>query len=111
MTSTVTTHTSDLLADPAAVALLRDLYAHARTARTEHAIYPGDDSPSGASYPTEHTWTADHQKVSVHGDCLVFESHGKVLLSAAGVDGVRKGADLLAAIGVLPPRFISGGVL
>lgn len=100
--------TSPLLADPAQVTLIRDLYAHARHVRAEHAIYSFGNGLGQPMGPVEHTWTAGHHRVSVQGDCLIYESNGTVLMSAAGVDSVRKAAELLAAIGVLPQRFIGG---
>ena len=107
MTITVTPTASELLADSAQVALVRDLLAHARTVRAQHHIYPGGNSASGANWPAEHTWTAGTSRVLIHDGWLVYLSHGAPLLKVHVTD-VRQVAQLLAAIGVLPQRFTGG---
>lgn len=103
-----TTHTSDLLADPDAVALLRDLYAHARHVRAQHHIYSYGNGRSQTMAPVEHTWTAGNNRVLIHDGWLLYLSHGAPLLKVQ-IDTVRQAGQLLAAIGVLPQRFIAGG--
>lgn len=92
------------LADPTTVALLRDLYAHAWRVRAEHANYSMGDGRGGAYGPKEHTWTAGELRVSYCDGELRYLSHGVPLLKVHVVS-VRQAAQVLAAIGVLPPRF------
>ncbi|MEV1331166.1 hypothetical protein AB0J20_16490 [Micromonospora costi] len=99
---------SSLLDDPANVTLLRELYAHARKVGAKHTSFAFVGVSGQAQYGWEHTWTAGDQDVTVDGDLLVYRSRGRVVLSAAGVDGVQKVAELLAAVGVLPQRFAGG---
>ena len=108
MTVTVASTTTSLLADPANVALIRDLYAHARHVNAEHATYSMGDGRGGAYGPAEHTWTAGELRVSYCDGELLFLSHGVPLLKVHVVS-VRQAAQVLAAIGVLPPRFAQGG--
>ncbi|MEU5939379.1 hypothetical protein ABZ807_09330 [Micromonospora sp. NPDC047548] len=98
------TTTSKLLADPTQIALVRDLYAHARKVRAEHAIYSYGNGLGQAMAPVEHTWTVGTRRVLVHDGWLLYLSHGAPLLKVQ-VDNVRQVGQLLAAIGVLPPEF------
>lgn len=96
-----------LLADPATVALLRDLYARARHVRAEHATY-SFGHPNGRPYgPVEHTWTAGESRVSYSDGELIYKRHGVPLLHARHVTNPRQVADLLAAVGVIPQGFAS----
>lgn len=99
------TTTSTLLADPAQVALIRDLYAHARTVHAEHATYSYGNGRGQAMAPVEHTWTLGHDRVLIHDGWLLYLRHGAALLKVH-VDTPRQVGQLLAAIGVLPERFI-----
>lgn len=97
-----------LLADPEQVALVRDLIRHARQVRAEHATYAFGDGTGRRYGPVEHTWTAGEERVSVGEGELIYKRHGVPLLHARHVVHPRQVADLLAAIGVLPPRFAGG---
>ena len=96
-----------LLADPAQVALIRDLIRHARAVRAEHATYSYGNGLGQAIGPVEHTWTIGTARVIVHDGWLIYVRHGAPLLKVQ-VDNPRQVGQLLAAIGVLPQRFISG---
>lgn len=97
-----------ITADPATVALLRELYAHARKVHAEHVIYAHGDGTGRPVRPFEHVWTLGPCRVSYQDGALVYERHGLTILSGAGFDDVRQAAQVLAAIGVLPERFIGG---
>lgn len=99
------TKTSELLRDPRQIALLRELYAHARHVRAEHATYT---FAFGAA-PQEHTWTVGNCRVSYEDGWLRYLTHGHPLLKVY-VGHVREAAQVLAAIGVLPQRFIGGAL-
>lgn len=103
MTTTVTTP-SKLLADPAQVAVVRDLIRYARKAGAEHATYAFGDGKGGSIRPFEHVWKLGAARVSYLNDALTYERHNTHILSGAGFDAVDV-AQLLAAIGVLPMRF------
>lgn len=98
MTVTVDS-TASLLADPANVALLRDLITHARRHGAQHLTYFGFTNG-----PLEHKWRLGVAEVSVFNGEVFHSRHGDLIFKSQ-VDSPRQVAQLLAAIGVLPPRF------
>ncbi|MEV0726047.1 hypothetical protein AB0I37_25115 [Micromonospora purpureochromogenes] len=107
MTTTVTSKTSALLADPAQVAVVRALIVHARHVQAEHAAYSFGNGLGQPMGPQEHTFTAGEYRVSYEDGVLRFLAHGAPLLTVHTTDA-RQVGQLLAAIGVLPERFIGG---
>lgn len=94
---------SDLLADPAQVATIRELIVHARKVEAQHLTYFGFTNG-----PLEHKWRLGVAEVSVFNGDLFYSRHGDLIFKAQ-VSSPRQVGQLLAAIGVLPPRFIFGG--
>jgi len=104
--ATAPTQPSELLADPTQVALLRELFAHARKVGAVHAIYSVGNGVGQSMAPFEHTWDLGTDRVGYHGGALYYDGRGKTVLSGAGFNDARQVAQILAAIGVLPQRFI-----
>lgn len=95
--------TANLLDDPTTVALLRDLYTHARRVHARHVAESIDH------YPVKHVWSRDGAEVIVQAGYLIYRLRGgTTILHVNGVTSARQVAQLLAAIGVLPERFIGG---
>lgn len=104
--ATAPTQPSELLADPTQVALLRELFAHARQVKALHNTY-AFVGVTGRPYGNwEHLWLTGRDIVSFEDGRLTYKRNG-VLRLTAEVSGLREAVDLLAALDILPPQFSS----